>query len=192
MSNVVADMSVSLDGFVADRRDGVEDVFAWYGKQQPEQSPREPAGEADAMGVGVIVYGRRTFELAHGWDGRHPTGAPVVVLTHSVPEGWPRPGSTVSFDTTGIESAMATAGKIAGDKVIALGSPSIIQQCLALGLVDRIQVKVVPILLGDGVRMFGALATAPVELGNPVVSEGNGVTHLYYDVAPARDVAAPM
>jgi len=183
MSEVVADMSVSLDGFVADPGDGVQDVFAWYGRPQPEQSPREPAGEAAAMGVGVIVYGRRTFELARGWDGRHPTGAPVVVLTHNIPEGWPRADSMVSFDTAGIESAMAMAEKIAGDKVIALGSPSIIQQCLALGLVDRIQVKLVPVLLGDGIRMFGSLATAPLELGNPQVWEGNGVTHLHYDVA---------
>lgn len=183
MSKVVADMSVSLDGFVADPGDGVQEVFAWYGKPQPELSPREPAGEAADLGLGVIVYGRRTFDVAHGWDGRHPTGAPVVVLTHSVPEGWPREGSTVSFDTAGIESAMAAAGKIAGDKVIALGSPSIIQQCLALALVDRIQVKLVPVLLGDGIRMFGSLATAPLELGNPQVCEGNGVTHLYYDVA---------
>ena len=183
MSQVVADMSVSLDGFVADPDDGVQDVFAWYGRPQPEQSPREPAGEAAAMGVGVIVYGRRTFELARGWDGRHPTGAPVVVLTHTIPEGWPRADSTVSFDTAGIESAVAMAGKIAGDKVIALGSPSIIQQCLALGLVDRIQVKLVPVLLGDGIPMFGSLATAPLELGNPQVWQGNGVTHLHYDVA---------
>ena len=186
MAQVVADMSVSLDGFVADRSDGVEDVFAWYGKQQPEQSPRELAGEADAMGLGVIVYGRRTFDLANGWNGQHPTGAPVVVLTHSVPAGWPRDNSSVSFDTGGIESAMATAGQVAGGKVIALGSPSIIQQCLALGVVDRIQVKLVPLLLGDGIRMFGSLATTPVELGNPVVVEGNGVTHLYYDVERQR------
>jgi dihydrofolate reductase len=188
MAQVVADMSVSLDGFVADPGDGVQEVFAWYAKPQPEQSPREPAGEADAMGLGVIVYGRRTFDLAHGWDGGHPTGAPVVVVTHSVPEGWPREGSTVSFDTAGIESAMATARKIAEDKVIALGSPSIIQQCLALGLVDRLQVKLVPVLLGDGIRMFGTLTTAPLGLGNPEVCEGNGVTHLYYDVAPRATV----
>jgi dihydrofolate reductase len=182
MAHIVADMSVSLDGFVADPSDGVQDVFAWYGKPQPEQSPREPDGEAEAMGLGVIVYGRRTFDLANGWNDRHPTGAPVIVVTHEVPDGWPHENSSVSFDSAGIESAMATAGKTAGDKVIALGSPSIIQQCLALGLVDRIQVKVVPVLLGNGIRMFGSLAAAPVELGNPVVSEGNGVTHLYYDV----------
>jgi dihydrofolate reductase len=183
MATVVADMSVSLDGFVADTADRADKVFTWYGKPQPEQSPREPTGEADAMGLGVIVYGRRTFEVANGWDGRHPTGAPVVIVTHSVPGGWPRPDSTVSFDTVGIESAMATAAKLAGDKTIALGSPSIIQQCIALGMVDRIQVKVVPVLLGDGIRLFGTLAGGPVELDDPVVTQGNGVTHLYYDVA---------
>jgi dihydrofolate reductase len=181
MTTVVADMSVSVDGFVADTADRADKVFTWYGKPQPEESPREPNGEAAAMGLGVIVYGRRTFEVARGWDGRHPTGAPVVVVTHSVPDGWPRAGSTVSFDTAGIHSAMATAREIAGDNVIALGSPSVIQQCLALGMVDRIQVKVVPILLGDGIRLFGTLADT-VELENPVVTEGNGVTHLYYTV----------
>jgi dihydrofolate reductase len=183
MATVVADMSVSLDGFVADNADRADRVFTWYGKPQPEQSPREPSGEADAMGVGVIVYGRRTFELAHGWDGRHPTGAPVVVVTHTVPDGWPRPDSSVSFGTAGIESAMATAGEIAGDKAIALGSPSIIQQCLALGVVDRIQVKVVPVLLGNGIQLFGTLAGDPVELDDPEVIQGNGVTHLHYNVA---------
>jgi dihydrofolate reductase len=186
MATVVADMSVSLDGFVADPADRADKVFTWYGKPQPEQSPREPTGEAEDMGLGVIVYGRRTFEVAHGWDGQHPTGAPVVILTHSVPDGWPRPDSSVSFDTDSIESAMATAADIAGDKVIALGSPSIIQQCLALGMVDRIQVKVVPVLLGSGIRLFGTLAGDPIELDDPVVTAGNGVTHLHYNV-PKRD-----
>ena len=196
---VVADMSVSLDGFVADLKDGVDEVFAWYGKPQPgfaasatpapasatpaSATPAELAGgEADDMGVGVIVYGRRTFEVAHGWDGRHPTGAPVVVVTHSVPDGWPRAGSTVSFATGGIQDAMRQAAEIAGGKAIALGSPSVICQCLDLGLVDRLQVKVVPVLLGSGIRMFGELSKVPVVLDNPVVTEGNGVTHLHYRV----------
>ncbi len=183
MTMVVADMSVSLDGFVADTADRADRVFAWYGKPQPEQAPAEPADEAAGMGLGVIVYGRRTFDVAHGWDGRHPTGAPVIVVTHSVPAGWPRQNSTVSFETAGIQSAMATAAKVAGDKVVALGSPSIIQQCLALGMVDRIQVKVVPVLLGAGIRLFGSLGTDPVDLDDPQVTEGNGVTHLHYNVA---------
>jgi dihydrofolate reductase len=183
MTMVVADMSVSLDGFVADPDDRADQVFAWYGKPQPEQSPREPTGEAAVMGLGVIVYGRRTFEGAHGWDGHHPTGSPVVIVTHSVPEGWPRENSTVFFETGGIEAAMDQARQIAGDNVIALGSPSVIQQCLALGLVDRIQVKVAPVLLGAGIRMFGTLSSGLIQLDNPKVTEGNGVTHLHYNVA---------
>jgi dihydrofolate reductase len=182
MSSVVADMSVSLDGFVADPDGGVDRVFAWYGKPQPEAQPAEPSGEAGAFSLRVIVYGRRTFDQARGWDGRHPTGAPVIVLTHDVPAGWPREGSNVSFVTDGLESAMKEAEAVAGDGVIALGSPSIIQQCLNLGMVDRIQVKVVPVLLGAGIRLFGDLAEGPIELENPAVTEGNGVTHLHYGV----------
>ena len=87
--------------------------------------------------------------------------------------------------TDGIESAIKEAEAIAGDGVIALGSPSIIQQCLNLGMVDRIQVKVVAVLLGAGIRLFGELAGDPVELENPTVVECNGVTHLRY-VAPSE------
>ena len=108
--------------------------------------------------------------------------SPVIVVTHEVPDSWPKENSTVSFDTGGIESAMRKAAEIAGDRMIALGSPSIIQQCLDLGLVDRIQVKIVPVLIGDGIRLFGKLAAAPIELDDPEISQGNGVTHLYYDV----------
>jgi dihydrofolate reductase len=186
MCTVVADVSVSLDGFVADPSGGVEHVFAWYGKPQPPAQPAEPTGEAQAFGLRVIVYGRRTFEQANGWGGKHPTRAPVIVVTHDVPAGWPREGSTVSFVTDGIESAMKQAEAIAGDGVIALGSPSIIQQCLNLGIVDRIQVKVVTVLLGAGIRLFGDLPGGPVQLENPTVVEGNGVTSLHYDVANTR------
>jgi dihydrofolate reductase len=135
------------------------------------------------VGIGAIIYGRRTFDVARGWDGNHPTGAPVIVVTHSVPDGWPREDSTVSFATGGVEAAMEQARQTAGTKVIALGSPSVICQCLDLGLVDRIQVKLVPLLLGDGIRLFSHLESVPIELESPAVTEGNGVTHLHYRVA---------
>jgi len=83
MATVVADMSMSLDGFVADPADGVERLFAWYGKPQPEASTRRQG----RGGLGVIVYGRRTFETAKGWGGKHPMGVPVIVVTHRLPEG---------------------------------------------------------------------------------------------------------
>ena len=189
MATVVADMSVSLDGFVAEADGGVERVFAWYGKPQPESQPREGRSGPGASGLRVIVAGRRTFEQAEGWGGEHPTGAPVIVVTHGIPEGWPRKGAAVSFVTEGIETAMKQAAAIAGDGVIALATPSIIQQCLNLGLVDRIQVKVVPLLLGAGIPMFGKLTGDPIELENPTVVEGNGVTHLHYRVPDQRRAA---
>lgn len=108
MPAVVADMSMSLDGFIADPNDGVDSVFAWYGKPQPPRQA-EGAPERDSPGLGVIVYGRRTFEVAKGWDGKHPMGVPVIVVTHSIPQGWPRPGSTVMFVTGAIEHAIEQA-----------------------------------------------------------------------------------
>jgi dihydrofolate reductase len=182
VNDVVADMSVSLDGFVADPSDGVERVFAWYAKPQPADTS---APEAGSPGLGVIVYGRRTFDVARGWGGNHPMGVPVIVVTHRIPDGWPREGSTVSFVTDGVQSAIEQASEIAGDKVIAIGSPSITQQCLDLGLLTRINIKLVPLLLGDGIRLFEKLGTAPLELDGPKVTEGNGVTHLTYQVRSA-------
>src|SRR5260370_40587353 len=128
MATVVADMSMSLDGFVAAPDDGVDRVFAWYSKPQPASQPAEGPSEPGAAGLQVIVAGRRTFNTAKGWGGQHPMGVPVIVVTHQVPDGWPRPGSAVSFDTGGIESAMRKAEEIAADGVIALASPSIFQQ----------------------------------------------------------------
>ena len=182
MGRVVADMSVSLDGFVAGPHDEMEHVFSWYGKPQPTSPDAKTKAGSDGLGLGVIVYGRRTFDVAKGWGGTHPTGAPVIVVAHRLPEGWPREGSSVGFAIEGVEGAMERARQIAGPRDVALGSPSIIQQCLNLGLVDRIQVKVVPVLLGKGIRLFDNLAVGPIELDNPEVIEGNGVTHLYYEV----------
>jgi len=182
MGRVVADMSVSLDGFVAGPHDEMGHVFSWYGRPQPTPPDAATKAGSGGLGLGVIVYGRRTFDVANGWGGAHPTGAPVLVVTHRLPEGWPREGSSVDFATQGVEGAMERAQQIAGRRDVALGSPSIIQQCLNLGLVDRIQVKVVPVLLGNGIRLFENLTAAPLELEDPEVIEGNGVTHLYYQV----------
>ncbi len=93
-----------------------------------------------------------------------------------------RPDSSILFNTEGVASAIAQAKEIAGDKIVALATPKIIQQCLDLGLVDHIQVSLVPVLLGCGIRLFENLGSAPLELDGPTVSEGNGVTHLSYQV----------
>ena len=121
MTKVVAIMSMSLDGYVADANDGVAEVFDWYFSgdvEVPTASTTSgmtfhvPAPSADHLRdltaeVGAMLTGRRTFERADGWGGQHLVDVPAFVVTHHVPDGWPRPGSTVQFVTDGIESAVA-------------------------------------------------------------------------------------
>ena len=195
MAKVIALMSMSLDGYVADANDGVDEVFDWYFSgdiEIPISSPTmemtfrvsEPSAEhlkGLIAELGAMLTGRRTFEAADGWGGQHAWG-PAFVLTHDVPEGWPRPGSTVEFVTDGIESAVARAKAAAGSKSVGVHGADTIQQCLNAGLLDEIQVDLAAVLLGEGVRLFDHLADTPVVLGDPKVVDGVGVTHLRYPV----------
>jgi dihydrofolate reductase len=108
-----------------------------------------------------------------------------VVLTHSVPEGWPREDASFTFVSDGIERAVGQAAELAGDKVVGVNGGSIARQCLDAGLLDEIWVDLVPVLLGAGTPFFEQLAGAPVELEGPTsVVEGTDVTHLRYRVRP--------
>ena len=129
-----------------------------------------------------MLTGRRTFERADGWGGRHPWDVPAFVLTHNVPDGWPRPGSTVQFVTDGIESAVARAKAAAEPRSVGVHGAQTIQQCLDAGLLDEIHVDLAAVLLGGGVRLFDHLANTPAVLGDPTVVAGVGVTHLRYPV----------
>ena len=188
-------MSMSLDGYVADENDGVTEVFDWYFSgdvEVPIASPtmsmtfRVSQPSADHLKglmaeIGAMLTGRRTFEVADGWGGEHPWG-PAFVVSHDVPEGWPRPGSTVQFVTDGIESAVAQAKSAADPKSVGVHGAQTIQECLDAGLLDEIHVDLAAVLLGSGVRLFDHLADTPVVLGNPTVATGVGVTHLRYPV----------
>src|SRR3954447_11276106 len=196
MTKVLALMSMSLDGFVADANDGVAEVFDWYFSgdvevpmpiQRPDFAFRMSPPSAEHVRnliseTGAFLTGRRTFEVADGWDGRHAWGVPAFVVTHEVPDGWPRPGSTVQFVTDGIESAVAQAKSAARAKSVGLHGAQAIQQCLDAGLLDEIHIDLAPVLLGAGVRLFDQLANTPAVLGNPKVVTGVGVTHLRYPV----------
>ena len=193
-AKVIALMSMSLDGFVADPDDGVDEVFDWYfsgdvevpmGGSDPMTFRVSPASAGHLRGLvaelGAMLTGRRTFEKAEGWGGNHAWG-PAFVLTHEIPDGWPRPGSTVHFVTDGIAFAVARAKAAAGGKSVGVHGADTIQQCLNAGLLDEIHVDVAAVLLGSGVRLFDRLAGPPLELGNPIVIPGVGVTHLRYPV----------
>jgi dihydrofolate reductase len=171
MPTVTADMAMSLDGFVADAHDGMVKV-----------RPGEAGSGDPGAGVGAVISGRRSFDLTGGWRGRHPLGAPVFVVTHSVPYGWPREDAQIAFVTDGIESALQQAMAVAGERTVAVTSPSVTRQFLNAGLLDRIRVSVVPVLLGNGVRLLDGLTEAPVELEFTEAVEGVGVTRLTYQI----------
>jgi len=158
MSKVVIDMSMSLDGFVAGPDDGKtyplgksggEHVFDWYqsGKEEVHTPLFRPApganrDEVEKMFVesGAFIFGRRTYDITNGWDGRHPVnGVPVFVLTHEPPQEYPRGPSNLTFVTTGIERAIELAREVAGGKDIKLGGASPAQQALAAGVWARAQ-----------------------------------------------------
>jgi dihydrofolate reductase len=194
MGKVVAEMSMSLDGFIADEHDGVDELFGWYGNgdvvvptADERWTFRVSAASAEHLrpafsgAVGALVCGRRIFDLTQGWGGHHPIGAPVFCVSHSVPEGWPRPDSPTSFHT-GAEEALAAAQRAAGDRIVAVATPTLTRQYLDAGLLDEIVVSLVPVLLGGGIPFFGGLAKAPVRLTGPAVVPGTGVTHLTYQV----------
>jgi len=196
MTKVVAIMSMSLDGYVADANDGVAAVFDWYfaGDVEVPTASRTsgmtfrvstPSAEhlRDLVAeVGAMLTGRRTFEVADGWGGQHPWDIPAFVVTHEVPDGWPRPGSTVQFVTDGIESAVAQAKSAAGPRSVGVHGAQTIQQCLDAALLDELYIDLAAVLLGEGVRLFDHLANTPAILGSPKVTAGVGVTHLRYPV----------
>ena len=134
--------------------------------------------------LGAALTGRRTFEVARGWGGNHGWG-PAFVLTHQIPDGWPRPDSTVHFVTDGIESAVNQARAAAAGKNVGVHGADTIQQLLNAGLLDEIHVDIAAVLLGSGVRLFDHLAGTPSVLGDPTVIPGVGVTHLRYPVRKA-------
>ncbi len=198
MSKLIAIMSMSLDGYVADRNDGVDEVFDWYftsgdveintgGADHMTFKVSRPSAEhirALTSELGAVLTGRRTFEVAQGWGGNHAWG-PAFVLTHHIPEGWPRPNSTVHFVTDGLESAVNQAKAAAAGKSVGVHGADTIQQLLKAGLLDELSVDIAAILLGSGVRLFDQLTGTPAVLGNPTVTPGVGVTHLRYPVHQA-------
>ena len=194
MGKTIFNMSVSLDGFVA-RPDGdVGQLFKWYHSGDTEVTLPGPelvfkVSRASAElfrktwpAVGAVVTGRRNFEYAHGWDGKPPGGVPHFVVTHTVPAQWAQPGSPFTFVTDGIESAVRQAQAAGGGKDIAISTANVMQQCLRAGLLDELHVDLVPVLLGEGIRLFEQGGPAPVELEIIHVIEGAGVTHLAYRV----------
>lgn len=198
MSKLVAIMSMSIDGYVADSHDGVAEVFDWYfnsGDVEVKTGGGDPmtfkvsAPSAKHIRdvtsrLGAVLTGRRTFDVAQGWGGKHWWG-PAFVLTHQIPAGWPHPNSTVHFVLDGLESAVTLAKAAAGGKSVGVHGANTIQRLLNAGLLDELNIDVAAVLLGSGVRLFENLSGTPSVLGDPAVVHGVGVTHFRYPVRKA-------
>lgn len=190
MTRLIADMSMSIDGYIATPDDDITPLVGWFFSGDTEVAPGAPFKTSSASAellreamasVGAIIGGRRYFDLAQGWGGRHPMGVPVFILTHEAPADWPA-DSTIHFVTDGLQSAVAQARAAAGDKDVAVATPGTVRQTLAAGVLNELQVNVVPVVLGRGLPFFDGFEQR-IALDDPDVIEGTGVTHLRYRIA---------
>ncbi len=151
--------------------------------------------EESLAGTGVVLMGRRMFSGGRGpwagdpnadgwWGDDPPFRVPVFVLTHHARETVTKQGGTsFTFVTDGIEAALEQARAAAGDRDVAVaGGANVAQQYLRAGLLDELQIHVVPLLLGDGVRLFADLGAEQIELEGTRVIQSPSVTHLKYRV----------
>ena len=196
---------MSLDGFVAGPNDGPgnglgdggEGLHEWiYGLESWRERHGLEGGEAgqdselleEVMGnLGAVVLGKRMFDNAGGWGDEPPFAVPVFVITHEARETLVKGETSFSFVTDGIESAYEQARSAAGDRDISIGGgASTIRQYLSAGLIDEIQIHLVPILLGGGVQLFEGLDGDPPALEQMRVIESAAVTHVKYRVLKER------
>jgi dihydrofolate reductase len=192
MATVISQASMSLDGFIADPSGGVGPLFDWYFNgdveftgADPDRVFRTSAASADYTRaewarIRASVIGRRLFDITNGWNGRPPVSEAVFVVTHQPPTDWDFPDAPFTFVTDGVGSAVAQAKAFAGDKDVSVSAGNIGGQALEAGLVDEVNVDLVPVVLGAGVRFFGDYAGSPLLLENPRVVQGDRVTHLHY------------
>jgi len=212
MARLTFDITMSLDGFITGPNPGPEHplgeggdrIHEWvYGLASWRESHGKTGGETNAdsevleesvANTGAVLMGRKMFGGPEGpwgddpwegwWGDDPPFHVPVFLLTHHPREPLIKQGGTTfTFVTDGIESALEQARTAAGDKNVAIaGGADVAQQYLKAGLVDELQVHVAPLLLGEGVRLFDGLGTDEVKLESTRVIESPAVTHLRYRV----------
>jgi dihydrofolate reductase len=213
MTKLRLDISISLDGFVAGPNptleqplgEGGEQLHEWviateawresHGREGGEANRDSEVTEESVRSTGATVMGRKMFSGGEGpwesdpnadawWGDDPPFHHPVFVLTHHPRETVEKQGGTTfTFVTDGIESALEQARAAAGGKdVLIAGGGEVAQQYLRAGLLDELQVHVVPVLLGGGARLFGDLGADPPKLECIRVIESPAVVHLRYRV----------
>jgi dihydrofolate reductase len=189
MGKVIYDVSMSLDGFISGANvrpeaglgDGGEQLHEWGFNSA---DPRNREIVESWASIGTVIVGRTTYDLSVPyWEADGPMGAarvPTVVVSHNVPQDIPA-GSVYSF-VNGVEAALETAKKAAGDKDISLTGANVAQQFIKLGLVDEISIHLVPVLFGSGTRLLEDLGGEHVPLETTDVIETKEAIHRRFRV----------
>jgi dihydrofolate reductase len=197
VSATVLYMSMSLDGFIAGPNERPDNGLGDGGHRLHEWAMNNGDVDLEAirqsgsvngtvidefMSTGATVAGRRTFEPAEGWGGDHHDGVPIFIVARGEPgidiEQWPL--VTYLDDVT---TAMTQAKEAAGDKNVLVHGAGIAQLAIAAGVLDELELHVVPALFGQGRRLFEGMAAEQIELERIRVLEGEGgVTHMHYRV----------
>lgn len=204
MSATVLYMSMSLDGFITGPNespdnalgDGGERLHEWvFSGADHANHPKWAVGTHpgahqgvnrqivdEFMSTGAVIAGRGTFEPASGWGGDHHDGVPIYILSRNPAPAWAAAWPAVHY-VSDLEVAVRDAKHAAGDKNVLVHGASIAQRALTAGLLDELEIHLIPVLLGEGRRLFEQLGIEPYELDRIRVLEGEGgVTHLHYRV----------
>jgi dihydrofolate reductase len=190
-------MSTSLDGFIAGPNEGPDNglgdgglrLHEWLmtdGDIDLETIRRSGGGNGkivdEFMSTGAVVAGRGTFEPAGGWGGDHHDGVPIFILSRHEPPAEFAQMPLVTY-VNDVKTAMTRAKEAAGDKNVLVHGAGTAQFALAAGVLDELELHVIPVLFGQGRRLFEGLAPEQIELERTRILEGDaGVTHLHYRV----------
>jgi len=193
VGKVTLSMSMSLDGFIAGPNVDVELPMGKGGLRLHDWLFNSSTSEVDAAvereifaATGAVILGRRTFDVGVQEWRDTPFPVPCFVLTHRPRAVLVKKSGTFTFVSDGIESALQQAQAVAAEKNISLMGADVAQQFLKAGLLDEIQINLVPVLLGDGVRLFDHLDIEPMELEKTKVLDSPAVTHLSLRVVKER------
>lgn len=198
MGKVTSGLTMSLDGFIAGPNEGPgnglgdggevlhEWVFAGSGGTGDNRNAGAGLEGADRrvvdelMATGAVVAGRGTFEPAGGWNGDHHGGVPIFILSRGPAPDWAAGWKNVRY-LPDLAEAMAAARQASGERKVLVHGAGIAQRALNAGLLDEIELHLVPVLLGSGRRLFGGLDNPP-RLEPTRVLKGDRVTHLHYRI----------
>ena len=181
MAKVIVGMTMSLDGFVNDRDGSVERLYPDLEALRKTEFLREAIAY-----TGAVVMGRRAYDMANGDFTDYEFQVPIFVVTHRPPKETTRGQNaklSMTFVPEGPEAAVRKAKQAAGSRdVTVVGGASTAQQIIRAGLADELEIGIVPVFFGEGLRFFDNLGDRPLELEVIKVMQSPGRTDLRYRV----------